>query len=48
MRDNVIYTKCAGKYMGNYDIKCIRHLTDQADSYRLKDRRKAGVVTPPK
>ena len=31
MKQNVIYTHYAGKWMGNYDIKCVRHLTDIAD-----------------
>ena len=31
MKKNVIYTKYAGKWMGNYDLKCVRHLTDAAD-----------------
>ena len=31
MSQNVIYTRYAGKWMGNYDIKCVRHLTDVAD-----------------
>ena len=31
MSQNVIYTHYAGKWMGNYDIKCVRHLTDVAD-----------------
>ena len=31
MRDNVIYTRYAGKWMGNYDIKCVREITDVAD-----------------
>ena len=31
MSENVIYTHYAGKWMGNYDVKCVRHLTDLAD-----------------
>ncbi len=31
MKENVIYTRYAGKWMGNYDIKRVRHLTDKAD-----------------
>jgi hypothetical protein len=31
MRKNVIYTKYAGKMMGNYDIKYVRDVTDRAD-----------------
>ena len=31
MNENVIFTRYAGKWMGNYDIKCVRHLTDIAD-----------------
>lgn len=36
MAQNVIYTKYAGKWMGNYDIKCIRNITDQADMLLLE------------
>ena len=32
---NVMYTRYAEKWMGNYDVKCIRHLTDQADQLVL-------------
>ncbi len=31
MQNNIIYTKYAGKWMGNYDIKYLRYLTDQVD-----------------
>lgn len=31
MSNHVIYTNYAGKRMGNYDIKNVRHLTDQVD-----------------
>ena len=31
MKENIIYTKYAGKWMGNYDTKCVRYLTDSAD-----------------
>ena len=27
----VMYTKYAGKWMGNYDVKYVRHLTDEVD-----------------
>lgn len=36
MAKNVIYTKYAGKWMGNYDIKCVRHITDMTDRDLLK------------
>ena len=31
MADSIIYTRYAGKLMGNYDVKLVRHLTDVAD-----------------
>lgn len=31
MSKNVIYTRYAGKIMGNYDIKCVRHIIDELD-----------------
>lgn len=31
LSNEVIYTKYAGKWMGNYDVKFVRHLTDEAD-----------------
>lgn len=37
MSKHLIYTKYAGKMMGNYDIKCVRHLTDQVDALLLED-----------
>lgn len=37
MSDHLIYTKYAGKMMGNYDIKHVRHLTDQVDALLLED-----------
>ncbi len=37
MANNVIYTKYAGKWMGNYDVKCIREITDAADILVLRD-----------
>ena len=36
MACNIIYTKYAGKWMGNYDIKCVRDLTDEVDIVVLK------------
>jgi len=36
MAKNVIYTKYAGKWMGNYDVKEVRLLTDTADMSLLK------------
>jgi hypothetical protein len=36
MPKHVIYTQYAGKKMGNYDIKCLRHLTDEIDRYLLE------------
>ena len=36
MSENLIYTRYAGKWMGNYDIKCVRHLTDEADRLVLQ------------
>ena len=33
---NVIYTRYAGKWMGNYDVKNVRHLTDTADRIVLE------------
>jgi len=35
MRQHVIYTKYAGKVMGNYDVKYLRDLTDQVDQVVL-------------
>jgi hypothetical protein len=35
MKQHVIYTKYAGKLMGNYDVKDLRHLTDQVDQLVL-------------
>ena len=37
MRKNVIYTRYAGKVMGNYDVKCLRDLTDKVDHVLLAD-----------
>lgn len=31
MSKNIIYTRYAGKMMGNYDIKRVRHLLDELD-----------------
>ena len=36
MAKNIIYTKYAGKVMGNYDIKCVRHIIDTTDMEFLK------------
>jgi hypothetical protein len=36
MAKNVIYTKYAGKVMGNYDIKCVRHILDETDVELLR------------
>ena len=36
MNENVIYTRYAGKWMGNYDVKCVRHLTDASDRLVLE------------
>jgi predicted transcriptional regulator len=36
MADNIVYTKYAGKWMGNYDIKFIRDMTDRADRIVLE------------
>lgn len=36
MQENIIYTKYAGDWMGNYDIKCVRDLTDKADRLLLE------------
>jgi len=36
LSENVIYTKYAGKWMGNYDIKYVRHLTDEVDKLILE------------
>ncbi len=36
MARNVIYTRYAGKWMGNYDVKEVRSLTDTADMALLK------------
>jgi len=36
MAENVIYTKYAGKWMGNYDVKYIRDLTDISDKLILE------------
>ena len=36
MSKNVIYTRYAGKWMGNYDVKRVRHLTDVADRLVLE------------
>lgn len=33
---NIIYTKYAGKWMGNYDVKYVRELTDRADRLLLE------------
>ena len=33
---NVIYTRYAGKWMGNYDVKCVRELTDVSDRLVLE------------
>jgi len=35
MKNNIIYTKYAGKWMGNYDVKYLRHLTDRVDKVIL-------------
>lgn len=32
---NIIYTKYAGKWIGNYDMKMVRDLTDEADVLTL-------------
>lgn len=39
MHDHIIYTKYAGKWMGNYDIKRVRHLTDEVDRLLLREFR---------
>ena len=36
MDKNIIYTKYAGKIMGNYDIKCVRDILDETDILLLK------------
>jgi len=36
MAKNIIYTKYAGKIMGNYDIKCVRHILDETDFELLR------------
>ena len=36
MPKHVIYTQYAGKKMGNYDIKYLRHITDEIDRYLLE------------
>ena len=36
MAKNIIYTKYAGKIMGNYDIKCVRHILDETDVELLR------------
>lgn len=37
LSENVIYTKYAGKWMGNYDVKAVRHLTDEIDRLLLQE-----------
>jgi hypothetical protein len=37
LAENVIYTKYAGKWIGNYDMKTVRELTDMADLLVLED-----------
>ena len=36
MTKSVIFTKYAGKWMGNYDVKCIRDITDRSDTVVLR------------
>ena len=36
LQNSIIYTRYAGKWMGNYDVKLVRHLTDKADRLVLE------------
>ena len=37
LEENVLYTRYAGKWMGNYDVKAVRHLTDGIDQVVLEE-----------
>ena len=37
LKKNLIYTKYAGKWMGNYDVKRAREITDIADLIMLRE-----------